>query len=113
MKNEALFEALIKAGGNCQARGPDELTPVHTVAHRGLVSMMKIVAEHIDDFTVFSPPLLHVASSREQSNIQMVDLLIELGVDVNATYREAHGAGMRSTGAPIPSYAAAHILCDG
>lgn len=113
MKNEALFEALIKAGGNCQARGPDGLTPVHTVAHRGLVSMMKIVAKHIHDFAVISPPLLHVASSREQSNLQTVDLLVELGVDVNAIYQEADGPQTRSTGAPIPSYAAAHILAMG
>lgn len=113
MKNEALFEALISAGGNCQTPGPDGLTPVHTVAHRGLVSMMKIVAKHVDNLAVFSPPLLHVASSREKSNLQMVDLLIELGADVNTIYQEADGAQMRSTGAPIPSYAAAHILAMG
>jgi ankyrin repeat protein len=91
-KNEASFEALIKAGGNFQARGPDGLTPVHTMAYRGLVSMMKIVAEHIDDLNVFSPPLLHAASSRGQSNLRMVDSLVELCVNVNATYREADGA---------------------
>lgn len=74
---------------------------------------MKILACHVEDLNVFSPPLLHVAASRELSNIQMVDLLIERGVNVSASYQEVDDERRRSTGAVIPSYAAAHILAMG
>jgi hypothetical protein len=40
--------------------------------------MMKILASHVEDLNVFSPPLLHVAASRELSNIQMVCITLEL-----------------------------------
>ena len=113
LRNDTVLDALLKVGVNVTATGPDALTSVHTIAHWGLVSMMKIVACHVKDLNVFSPPLLHVAASRELSNIQMVDLLIELGVNVNAPYQEVDDEGRRSTGAPVPSYAATHILAMG
>lgn len=113
LRNEVVLEALLKAGVDPTALGPDALAPVHMIAHFGLISMMKIVASHVKDLNVFSPPLLHVAASRELSNIQMIDLLIELGVNVNAPYQEVDGERRRSTGASIPSYTAAHILAMG
>ncbi|KAH8802589.1 hypothetical protein F5884DRAFT_474728 [Xylogone sp. PMI_703] len=75
--------------------------------------MMKIVASHVKDLNVFSPSLLHVATSRVLSNIQMIDLLIELGVDASSLYQEVDDERRRSTGTPIPSYATAHILATG
>ncbi|RFU23819.1 hypothetical protein B7463_g12519, partial [Scytalidium lignicola] len=113
LRNESLFDALLKAGVNPTALGPEALTPVHTVAHFGLTSMMKIVASHVEDLNVFSPSLLHVAASRVLSNIQMIDLLIDLGVDASTPYQEVDDKRRRSTGALIPSYATAHILAAG
>lgn len=113
LRNEALLDALLKTGVDPKALGPDSLTPVHTIAHFGLTSMMKIIALHAKDLNVFSPPLLHVAASREQSNVQMIDLLLELGVKVSASYEEVDDERRRSTGAPVPSYAVAHILATG
>jgi ankyrin repeat protein len=75
--------------------------------------MMKILASQVKDLNVFSPPLLHVAANRELSNIQMIDYLIQLGVNVSGSYREVDDERRRSTGAPVPSYAAAHVLATG
>jgi ankyrin repeat protein len=113
LRNEAVLDTMLKAGLDPKALGPDALTPVHSVAHFGLSSMMKIIASYVKDLNGFSPPLLHVAASRGQSNIQMVDLLIKLGVNVNASYQEVDDERRRSTGEPVPSYAAAHILAMG
>jgi len=113
LRNENLFKALLELGVDPTAPGPDALTPVHYIAHWGLISMMRILASHIKELNVFSPPLLHVAATRKQSNIQMVKLLIELGVNVSAPYQEFDDERRRSTGAPVPSYAAAHILAMG
>jgi ankyrin repeat protein len=113
LRNEAVLSSLLKAGLDPTVFGPEALTPIHTIAHWGLISMMKIVASHVKDLNIFSPPLLHVAATRGQSNIQMVDLLIELGVDVNALYRGIDDERRRSIGAPVPSYTAAHILAMG
>ncbi|TVY92560.1 Ankyrin [Lachnellula willkommii] len=107
LKSDSLLNGLLRAGVSPTALGPEQLTPVHTIAYWGLNSMMRIVASHVEDLNVFSPPLLHVAASREQSNIQMVESLIALGVN------EVDDDGCRSTGAPVPSYAAAHILAMG
>ncbi|KAH9210814.1 putative ankyrin repeat domain protein [Leptodontidium sp. 2 PMI_412] len=112
LRNESVLDALLKAGVDPATPGPAALTPVHIIAHFGLISMMKIVASHVD-LNTFSPSLIHVAASREQSNIQMIDLLIELGVDVSSPYQEVDDERRRSTGDPIPSYAAAHILAMG
>lgn len=113
LRNEHVLNALLKAGVDPTAPGPDGLSPVHTIAHFGLISLMKIVASHIKDLNAFSPPLLHVAASRELSNIQMINLLIERGVNVNAPYQKVDDRRRRSTGAPIPSYTAAHIFAMG
>lgn len=74
---------------------------------------MKIVASYVKDLLVFSQPLLHVAASRELSNTQMVGLLIQQGIDVNAPYQEGYPENHDFTRAPIPSYAAAHVLAMG
>ncbi|KAF4628627.1 hypothetical protein G7Y89_g9526 [Cudoniella acicularis] len=112
-RNEAVFEALLKAGVDPKLTGPNGLTSVHTIAHWDLVSMMKILASYVKDLNVFSPLLLQVAATRKQSNKQMFELLINLGVNVNAIYQEIDGETLRTTGIPIPSYAAAHILAVG
>lgn len=69
---------LVEAGGR---------SALHFVAHWGLVSMMERLIPYVDDLQAFSPPLLHVASGRALSNVEMVKVLIKLGVDVNAQHR--------------------------
>lgn len=88
--------------------GPEGLTPVHYVSHWDLMSMMKTIAPFTMDINAFSPPLLHVATSRQLSNLQMVNLLIGLGVDVNVKYTEdCYFEHHRSV------YIAAHVLAVG
>ncbi|KAJ5833535.1 hypothetical protein N7474_001846 [Penicillium riverlandense] len=111
-RNEAVVKALLDTGLDPMSYGPEGLTPVHYVSHWGLMSMMKTVAPFIKDINAFSPPLLHVATSRQLSNLQMVNLLIELGVDVNTKYAERLGEN-RYSGHHRPVYAAAHVLAVG
>ena len=113
LRNTALLDALLKSGFDPTARGPESLSAVHTIAYFGLISMMKIVASHVEDLNMFYPPLLHVAASRESSNVQMIDLLIKLGVNVDKSYQEVDDNSRRSTGEPVHFYAAAHILAAG
>lgn len=87
LHSEVMFNTLLEAGVDPLTPGPNSLTVAHTIAHFGLLSMMKILSSHVKDLNVFSPPLLHVAATRELSNIQMVDLLIKLGVDVDTLYQ--------------------------
>ena len=112
LQNEAVVNAVFQAGADPTTMGADGLTAVHTVVHWGLTSMMKIISSYVEDLNVFSPPLLHVAASRELSNIQMVDLLVKLGVNVNALYQE-RAKEYHSSDSPIPSYTATHIFAAG
>jgi len=48
---------------------------------------MRILARYIKDINDINPPLLQVAANREQSNLGMIMLLLDLGADVNAQYQ--------------------------
>ncbi|KAJ5619208.1 hypothetical protein N7510_003192 [Penicillium lagena] len=111
-RNEAVVKALLKNGLDPMSCGPEGLTPVHYVSHWGLMSMMKTFAPFIKDINAFSPPLLHVAASRQLSNLQMVNLLIGLGVDVNTKYTEFVDKD-RYFGHHPATYSAAHVLAVG
>lgn len=112
LKNEAVLEAILEAGADPTATSADGLTAMHTIAHWGLTSMMKIISSYVEDMNTVWPPLLHVAATRKLSNIQMVDLLIKLGVDVNTSYKEkeTEDHGLYN---PVPSYTATHIFAAG
>jgi ankyrin repeat protein len=112
LKNEAVVEAVLRAGADPTTITADGLTAMHTVAHWGLTSMMKIMSSYVVDMNTFSPPLLHAAARRELSNIQMVDLLIKLGVNVDALYQEK-ATKYHNSGSPIPSYTTMHIFAAG
>ncbi|KAK5057680.1 hypothetical protein LTR84_011681 [Exophiala bonariae] len=109
-KNEALLAAILEAGADPTIAGPHGLTPLHCVAYWGLISMMEIMSRYVDDLNAVSPPLLHLAATRATSNIQMVDLLIKLGVDVNASFQETN---RHYTSSPPPSFGAVHIFATG
>ena len=117
LRNQAVLDALLGAGVDLMAKGPDGLTPVHYVVHWGLLTTMKTIAPYVKDINAFYPPLLHVAVSRELSNLQMIDLLIKLGINVNASYQEPSGEDSGDStdrpGRPIPEYTATHILAAG
>ena len=86
-RNEALIVALLDAGVDATVPGPEGLAPVHYVAFWGLVSVMKVMTRYIKDLNSINPPLLHAALCPQQSNVQMVDLLLNLGANVNAYFR--------------------------
>ncbi|KNG81063.1 putative ankyrin repeat domain protein [Aspergillus nomiae NRRL 13137] len=114
LRNEALLDALLGAGVDLMTKGPEGLTPVHYVAHWGLLSMMKTMAPYVKDINDFSPPLLHVAAGRKLSNLQMMTMLIELGIDVNASYQEPFDVDSDEfTEESTPEYTATHMLAAG
>ncbi|KAK2759133.1 hypothetical protein FQN54_003232 [Arachnomyces sp. PD_36] len=110
-RNETLVAALLDAGVDPAVSGPDGLAPVHYVAFWGLISIMKLMAHYIKDLNSISPPLLHAAVSREQSNIQMVDLLISHGANVNAHFQTPLDNGTRTSAAS--GYNAVHMVAAG
>ncbi|RMZ41376.1 hypothetical protein AFCA_004741 [Aspergillus flavus] len=117
LRNQTILDALLGAGVDLMIKGPDGLTSVHYVVHWGLLTTMKTMAPYVKDINAFSPPLLHTAATRELSNLQMIDLLIELGIDVNASYQdpfdEDANASTDRPGPPAPEYTATHILAAG
>ncbi|KAL2822234.1 ankyrin repeat-containing domain protein [Aspergillus cavernicola] len=110
-KNETLLKAVLEAGVDPTVSGPDALTPVHYAVFWGLVSVMELMKPYIKDWNCFNPPLLHAAASREQSNLQMVDLLIGVGVNINAHFEAYVDKHVHMTAAT--TYTAAHILAPG
>ncbi|XHG06285.1 hypothetical protein AWENTII_009490 [Aspergillus wentii] len=112
LKNENLLGALLKAGADPTATDTEGLTAIHKVAYWGLTSMMKIMASYVEDLNKLSPPLLHVAALRDLSNIQMVNLLIKLGVDLNVMHHEEKGDQYADDRRP-KFYAAIHIFAAG
>lgn len=110
-KNETLLSDLLQAGADPTTVGPNGRTPLHSAAFWGLTSMMETMSSYVDDLNALSPPLLHIAASRSLSNIQMVDLLIKLGVDVNAVFQES--TTKHWTSSEPPSYTLVHILAAG
>lgn len=86
-RNEALISALLDAGVDPTVPGADRLAPVHYVAFWGLLSVMKLMVRYIKDLNSINPPLLHAALCRQRSNIQMVDLLLSHGANVNAYFQ--------------------------
>ncbi|KAI9846836.1 MAG: hypothetical protein M1830_007427, partial [Pleopsidium flavum] len=98
--DEALVKALLKAGADPTYTNSDALTVLHVVALWGLTSFMKIMALHVKDLNAISPPLLHVATERRHSNLEMFKLLIKLGLDVNAQHEkklDEHNPPLRYT----------------
>jgi len=110
-KNEALLGEVLQAGADPTVVGPNGLTPLHCVAYWGLTAMMKALSSCVEDLNALSPPVLHIAASRGSSNIQMVDLLIKLGVDIDASFQEIDWDLF--TGHQPPSYGAVHIFAAG
>ncbi|KAJ9217896.1 hypothetical protein DTO166G4_287 [Paecilomyces variotii] len=110
-RNETLVAALLDAGVDPAVPGPDGLTPVHYVAFWGLISVMKFMARYIKDLNSINPPLLHAALCREQSNIQMVDLLMSHGANVNAHFQAPLDNGTWT--AMASGYNAVHMLAAG
>jgi ankyrin repeat protein len=62
----------------------DGSSALHLVARCGLTAMMKRLIPYVEDLQACSPPLLHVALDRSIPNMEMVKLLINSGVDLNA-----------------------------
>ncbi|KAL1885851.1 hypothetical protein Plec18167_001347 [Paecilomyces lecythidis] len=110
-RNETLVAALLDAGVDPTVPGPDGLTPVHYVAFWGLISVMKLMARYIKDLNSINPPLLHAAVCREQSNIQMVDLLMSHGANVNAYFQAPRDDYIWT--ATASGYNAVHMLAAG
>ncbi|KAL5316387.1 hypothetical protein ACEPPN_015432 [Leptodophora sp. 'Broadleaf-Isolate-01'] len=86
--NEARLVAFLKSGVDLSnvRKTDNNLTIIHAVVGSGMISMMKIIAPYISDINEYYPPLLHHAVEREDSNLEMVKLLLELGADPKLKY---------------------------
>ncbi|KAF9895127.1 hypothetical protein FE257_000029 [Aspergillus nanangensis] len=105
-----LLKRSLSAGADPTLAGPEGLTPVHYVVHLGSIFMMESLIPYIKDWNDFTPPLLHAAVCRGQTNLAMVRLLIKCGVDVNAVYQNRR----KSIAFDDASwYTAGHILTAG
>lgn len=101
---EEVFRAkspqLVKADGS---------SAIHLICRWGLTSMLESLIPYIEDIQAFSPPLLHVAVERAETNIEMVKLLIKCGVDINARFR----ASSNSPNEKFSLSTAMHTLATG
>ncbi|KAI9043325.1 uncharacterized protein KD926_003855 [Aspergillus affinis] len=109
LKSSQAVKALLEAGADPTVPLTGGLTAIHTAAYWGLTTILKTMSSYVADINTLSPPLLHAAALRVHSNLQMIDLLIELGADVNAVFTEPKCP----YGLPNPSYAVIHIFAAG
>ena len=107
-----LVRTLLRAGADPTYVDPEGMTVLHTAARWGLTSLMEIMASHVKDLNSIRPPLLHVAADRKLSNIRMYELLIKLGIDVNAGY-EKNSFSRYGYGSSKYVCNAIHILATG
>ena len=80
----------------------DGSSALHLVARCGLTAMMKRLIPYVEDLQACSPPLLHVALDRSIPNMEMVRLLINSGVDLNAIQRIPDHPRERDDTSPAP-----------
>jgi ankyrin repeat protein len=82
------------------ARGADVSSPIfegyETIAHilvrSGALSLLKIILPSVSDVNSFQPPLLHIAVERRESNLDVMQYLIDLGADPNIQHEDKRRA---------------------
>ncbi|KAH8428032.1 ankyrin repeat domain-containing protein [Aspergillus melleus] len=109
LRSDQAVKALLEAGVDPTVLGTAGLTAMHTAAYWGLTTILKTMSPYVADINTLSPPLLHTAALRVHSNLQIVNLLVDLGAHVDAVYTEPKGPH----GLPNPSYAAIHVFAAG
>ncbi|KAE9363978.1 ankyrin [Stipitochalara longipes BDJ] len=96
---------------------PDGKSPLHLIAECGFTSMMRKILPFVQNVQDIAPPLLHVALRRPTWNMEMLNILIQYGVDVNAQYTEPKSTPQAILPSRLPSksrqYAAVHVLASG
>jgi ankyrin repeat protein len=113
--NEPLLTACLKSGVDLShlQKTDHNLTIIHAVVSSGMISMMKIISPFISDINEFDPPLLHHMVQREESNLKMMELLLELGADPNVKYpkdRDLEKHRNRWTYGRFPSLRKSHTV---
>lgn len=86
----AMIEQSLSVGADPLESLADGKTILHTVARNGLLSTMKIVV-HGKQTQSLPNDLIHEAAHREGPNIQMIKLLVQIGVDLNAKQDKGEG----------------------
>lgn len=81
--DKAMIEELLSVGADPLKVLPDGKTLLHTVARNGLLSIMKLFVrgKHVQSLP---HNLIHEAVRRERPNTEMIEFLVDLGVDLNA-----------------------------
>ena len=122
-----LLERIISYGDNrlLEAVVPAKISPdllvqldgwspsLHLIAKCGLTSMMKTLLPFVKDMQAIKPPLLHIALRRSLWNIDMINVLIQHGVDVNARYLDPKPGYHNHYNTRKEEYCAVHVLATG
>jgi ankyrin repeat protein len=119
--DDALLEEVVSALPPELLVHSEGSSPLHLIAECGFTSMMKRILPLFKDLNSFQPPLLHSALRRPTWNMDMISVLIQHGVDVNAKYSDPisdREKEQRRTGFSVHSknsfqYAAVHVLASG
>lgn len=65
---------------------------LHTLVRGGSHAVLEVMAPFIKDINDMKPPLLHVAVDRREINVDVIDLLLNIGADPNMTHKNIPNA---------------------
>ncbi|KAH6984242.1 ankyrin repeat-containing domain protein [Ilyonectria sp. MPI-CAGE-AT-0026] len=65
---------------------------LHTLVRGGCHTALEVMAPFIEDINDIKPPLLHVAVDRREINVDVMDLLLDMGADPNMIYKNMPNA---------------------
>lgn len=82
--DETTIQSLLETGADPLEANTEGESALDLAARHGLVTIMRLLARKVQERQPLPSNLLHKAARREAPNIQMIKLLVELGIDVNA-----------------------------
>lgn len=88
--NESTINILLELGADPLKARRGELTALHISARCGMTSIMKLLVNKVQERRRLPSTLLHEAARRDNPNLEMIKLLVNFGIDINAL-RTAHG----------------------
>ncbi|KAH7142589.1 ankyrin repeat-containing domain protein [Dactylonectria estremocensis] len=65
---------------------------LHALVRAGSHAVLEVMAPFIKDINDIKPPLLHVAVDRREINVDVIDLLLNIGADPNMTHKNMPNA---------------------
>jgi len=109
--DESLVHSLLTLGADPLQANIEGESALDLAAKNGLLTVMRLLARKTQERQPLPSYLLHKAARREMPNLQMIKLLVELGVDINAL--EEMDIKPRISQEGDNKKSAAHILAAG